>query len=310
MKHFQIALTWVTLFFAFVPTLLSAQIGRQSYEAIRELKEDKKLFVVVGNGKKSHVKPGSFYAEYRAAFENEWNFCKFEVITWSEAGKLGKDTNLYFLRLSPDMKSEPRGAVAMLTKGYKSAWISPMLSKMERQAIVQYSTDFVKKFKPEKCNGQFCMVPTFRFLVKCVQSYLQTAYDIEDGRFEAVAWANREKLKNATWYLHKRSLAGTLRMNDTFAKVCPIDHQYHDFMNREVRQDLNGLKEEEVVFVQFAYVDRTTGHWDRNLVSLSGDLLFHIPFKKGDRLMIPFPNINDAFMEALKEWLEKDALDE
>ena len=299
------------LLLLFFPTLLWAQTGRQDYEVIRELREDKKLYVVVGNGKLSQTKPGNFFAEFRTIFESEWRFCKYEIITRDEAVKLGGDTNLFFLRLSQDYSRDLFGAAARLSKGYQKDLNRMLFPHLQHPEIIQYSMGYDKTRNALECKGQVCLRPTLRLLVRSVQAYLQTAYAIEDARFEAVAWANREKLATATWLVDRDTIAEGILEDGTFQKRCPIPVAFRDFRTEPLALTGKEWKESQVALVHFNHVDQSTnGNWDSHLISLSGDLLFYHPFREGDRLLLPYPHVNTAFLEALSAWMVKESLND
>lgn len=293
--------SWVViLVFLHLPTW--AQVGRQDFRAISRLKHKDQLFVVAGEDTKRNKKPDSFYSIFRAVFESTWTFTKYEIITPEQAKSLGQDTNLFFLRLSPDMYTG-EGAYAMITKGFKTTtgFVSQM-PHIEANAVVKYSAEKVWGYEKNECEKAYCMRPSFQFVIKAVQSYLKTAYEIENGSFKAVAWHNREKLKYSVWYVSEINIYRKLKVDDKFKKMCPLEFRDTELCSNDFLRFSKLRGAEDIALLHFDSVYGKADYLDKSLVSLSGDLLFYHPYPPGSGYS--YPHVDEDFMVVLNAWLE------
>lgn len=301
-------LAFVGLFALFISISNSAeaQFGRQDLTAIEGILDAEKIYVVIGTKSDYSSTPNSFFAEFKAAFEETWDFGEYEVVTITKARELGRDTNLYFLQLSHVLFNKRQGAMVILTKGFKQVVMKLELPGYQRKAIAQFTKWYVQWKPADECQGHTCQKESFYFLIRSMKSYLETSLEIENASFEAVAWANREKLKNTEWYLSEKSLAPELKEEGVLEKECPTAFRIVDLTEDKLLELDQEVGAESIGIIHFSGM--MYGGWELSLISLSGDLLFHLPQEKGTFAFVP--KVNSNFMEELNRWLELSKLED
>ncbi|MGD1845290.1 MAG: hypothetical protein ACFB10_07850 [Salibacteraceae bacterium] len=307
MKNFQRPLAWITLLFAAFPALLSAQIGKQDLGKLQRMMKAEKLYVVIGPTTEL-TDPKTYFYEFREAFKDNWNQRDYEFISITDARAIGRDTNNYFLQLSHVFFNKRQGAMVLLTQGFRQPVIKYDWADYQRSALVQFVKFYVQRRSEADCPGHTCQKESFAFLIRAMQSYIRTAIEIEDARFEAVAWTNREKLKNTTWFVSKKSLSPEFQEEDALREKCPIDVKVVDLTKDDLLEDYPNYTATDIGIVHYANIYMSYQNWRVSIISMEGDLLYHLPGQKGRFAFIP--KINPFVMERIEEWLAYETLEE